>query len=105
MANYPEMAMVRRFRSLNARNLLYLQAELVQIEKKLLKCERDDASNTVDPAKRHYARDYKFLELEPGNLQLELIHKMRDKLKEYSESLRLVISLLGELLLSPRSCR
>ena len=91
MGDHPEMAMVRRFRGLNARNLLYLQAELVQIEKELLKCERDDANNKIDPYKPYYALDYKFLAIpQPGNIQLELILKMRAKLKEYSTSSRLV---------------
>lgn len=88
MGDHPEMAMVRRFRGLNARNLLYLQAELVQIEKELLKCERDDANNKVDRYKQYYALDYKFLAAqEPGNTQLDLILKMRVKLKEYNDVL------------------
>ena len=85
MGVHPEMAMVRRFRGLNARNLLYLQAELVQIEKELLKLEREDAKAKEDPYKPFYAVDYKYLAVEqPGNTQLELILKMREKLKEYS---------------------
>ncbi len=42
MGRVPEVAIFRRFSTLNARNLLYLQAELVQLEddleKKLSEC-------------------------------------------------------------------
>jgi hypothetical protein len=86
MGEFPEMAMVRRFRGLNARNLLYLQAELVQIEKELLACERADAKGE-DEAKKMYSKDFFWLqqsENEPENKQWKLIEKMRAKLKEYS---------------------
>jgi hypothetical protein len=51
IGNRPEMAIVRRFGSLNARNILYLQAELMYIEKQLLACEKKDAKsrNEQDP--------------------------------------------------------
>jgi hypothetical protein len=87
MGEFPEMAMVRRFRGLNARNLLYLQAELVQIEKKLLACEKADAK---DDAKKRYTRDFFWLqrtENQAENTQWKLIDEMRAKLKEYSEFL------------------
>jgi hypothetical protein len=94
MGDHPELAMVRRFRGLNARNLLYLQAELVQIEKELLQCERDDANNKVDPYKSYYRLDYKILaEQQLGDTQHDLILKMRAKLKEYSMSLECIFSL------------
>jgi hypothetical protein len=85
MREYPTLAMVRRFRGLNARNLLYLQAELVLIEKRLLELEKADAKND---ATKQYARDYRWLMPsvgEEGGEQWQLIQKMREKLKEYSE--------------------
>jgi hypothetical protein len=90
MGEFPEMAMVRRFRGLNARNLLYLQAELVQIEKELLACERADAKDE-DEAKKMYSKDFAWLqqsEFQPENKQWKLIDKMRKKLKEYSKFLK-----------------
>lgn len=90
MGEYPEMAMVRRFRGLNARNLLYLQAELVQIEKELLELEKADAKDTSDPFKPLYARDFDWLlqsANQEGNVQWMLIQKMKEKLKEYSKTL------------------
>ena len=92
MADYPEMAMVRRFRGLNARNLLYLQADLVHIEKELLKCERADADSKEEPMNL-YAKDYYWLQrcakgLEPETKQWKLVEEMRAKLKEYSKTFR-----------------
>lgn len=94
MGEYPEMAMVRRFRGLNARNLLYLQAELVLIEKELLELEKADAKDTTDPFKHLYARDFDWLMQSAnreGNNQWKLIQKMKEKLKEYSKMLLLVL--------------
>ncbi len=85
MGEYPTLAMVRRFRGLNARNLLYLQAELVHIENRLLELEKADAQNDVT---KQYARDYRWLMPsagEEGGEQWRLIGKMREKLKEDSE--------------------
>jgi hypothetical protein len=85
MGDHPTLAMVRRFRGLNARNLLYLQAELVLIENKLLEQEKIDAKND---ATKQYARDYQWI-IPPaggeGSEQWRLIKEMKDKLKEYSE--------------------
>ena len=84
METYPELMMVRRFQGLNARNLLYLQAELVQIEEKLLKCERDDAAD-IPNHRSKYSKDFRYLSLDNENSeQWKLIHEMREKLKEYS---------------------
>jgi hypothetical protein len=41
----PELAMFRRFGALNARNLLYLQNELAQLELKLKKAELKDSAD------------------------------------------------------------
>ncbi|PVH73652.1 hypothetical protein DL98DRAFT_606918 [Cadophora sp. DSE1049] len=88
MGEYPTLAMVRRFRGLNARNLLYLQAELVLIEKKLQEVEKADAKND---ATKQYSKDYFWLmesatESEGGD-QWRLIMEMRDKLREYNDVL------------------
>jgi len=86
MGNHPELAMVRRFRGLNARNLLYLQAELVQIENDLLKCEKEDANDKVDIRKQNFSKNFAWvLRNKKENKQYTLIQSMREKLKEYSE--------------------
>jgi hypothetical protein len=90
MTQNPELLMVRRFQALNARNLLYLQAELVYIETALVKCEKEDAEvkEKEDP-RLHYSRDYEFLmkygdSKSASGKQRTLIQQMRAKLKEYS---------------------
>jgi hypothetical protein len=86
MGTHPELAMVRRFRGLNARNLLYLQAELVQVEIELLECEKKDAQDKVDKRKNNYSKNFAWLlKHKQGNRQYELIERMRGKLKEYSK--------------------
>jgi hypothetical protein len=82
IAHNLEMLMVRRFRALNARNLLYLQAELVYIERRLFECEKRDPRS-------HYSRDYEWLMISvdgktPAGEQWKLIQEVRAKLKEYS---------------------
>lgn len=91
MGAHPEMATFRRFGSLNALNLLYLQAELVDLENKLLKQAKTDAeSGHFEPSIYH--RDWQTLSesmtTEDGNpTQWHTMLEVRDKLKEYSESI------------------
>lgn len=83
----PELLMVRRFHGLNARNILYLQAELQDIEKELLRVEKMDAQSQI-PDKRDYSRDYwslKESENQEDHDQWLLVQRMTEKLKEYSE--------------------
>ena len=57
MGAYPEVAIIRRFAALNAQNVLYLQAELVNLESRLRKFERQD-QNSGDPIRVDYALDW-----------------------------------------------
>jgi hypothetical protein len=82
----PELLMVRRFRALNARNILYLQAELQIIEEQLLRLESIDA-RSENPEKMMYSKDYWSLmesAKQEDHEQWVLIQKMKEKLKEYS---------------------
>jgi hypothetical protein len=85
MGILPESAMFRTFAALNARNLLYLQAELVALENALLQCEIDDAK---DEKRCQYALDWFWLHQsqwdEETSKQYNLIHQIKEKLKEYS---------------------
>jgi hypothetical protein len=102
-------AIFRRFGQLSMLNLLSLQAELMELQAELrYLCKTDDSSN--DPLRTKFA--YSFLEMrenyeairaarlvdhqshghtstpkDPAPQQYELILKIRDKLKEYSECL------------------
>ncbi|KAF2186251.1 hypothetical protein K469DRAFT_706921 [Zopfia rhizophila CBS 207.26] len=89
MGRLPETAMFRTFASLNARNLLYLQAELIALEKKLIEREAAD-SNDEKGMKSQYALDWFWLSQSQDDgetEQLDLIMKLRRKLKEYNEAL------------------
>jgi hypothetical protein len=84
----PELAIFRSFGALNAQNLLYYQAELVDLEQQLRKQQvQDDQDKTGK--KSMYAKTWYRLQdsHEDGDTeQLELVLKIRKTLKDYSES-------------------
>lgn len=89
MGAHPETAIVRRFGSLNALNLLYLQAELTDLENGLHKQAKED-TESGHFERSIYARDWQTLSesvmAEDGNPeQWNLMLRVRDKLSEYSE--------------------
>jgi len=89
MGIHPELAIFRRFGNLNALNLLYLQAELIHLEKKLRSLEIVD-SETQLGSSSSYARDWYWLNnsaFEDNSDQIQIIHEIRTKLKEYSQFL------------------
>ena len=57
MGAYPEVAIVRRFAALNMQNVLYLQAELINLEARLHKYEEEDR-NSGDQNRIDYAVDW-----------------------------------------------
>jgi len=89
---YPELGIYRRFATLNARNLLYLQAELVDLENRLDECTKADCASN-DARKRLHNKNWYFLsqgnEGMP-NSQWDTMLCVRGKLKEYSEETRKV---------------
>jgi hypothetical protein len=81
-----ELAIFRRFGALNAKNLLYLQAELSLLELDLEKQERKD-KHSLHPRKCQYALNWHDLSTSETNgdeHQLKLVHKIRETLKQYS---------------------
>jgi hypothetical protein len=82
MGLIPETAMFRRFGALNARNLLYLQSDLVHIENKLKSLEWEDSRSTGKREK--YATDHYWIKRDGDVRQRELVMKMRDTLHQYS---------------------
>lgn len=91
MGAYPEVAIFRRFGALNAQNLLYLQAELVILEKDLRTFAAADCVSG-DPDRALYSTDWytlsRSIDNSPGNeasaKQWRIILSIREKLKEYS---------------------
>jgi hypothetical protein len=83
----PELAIYRRFGALNAQNLLYYQAELMDIEEKLMAQQVKDNQDT-NGAKQKYASNWFRLKVsatDGDTKQLDLVKRMREILKEYSE--------------------
>ncbi|KAK3363925.1 hypothetical protein B0T25DRAFT_470168 [Lasiosphaeria hispida] len=93
MGAHPETAILRRFSSLNALNLLYLQAELTNLENALHKEAKADAeSGHFD--RTLCSRDWQSLRESAtsekgGSRQWELMLEVRQKLNEYNQALHL----------------
>lgn len=96
MGLLPEIAMFRRFGALNPRNLLYMQNNLVVLERELKELEVEDAKSP-DEMKERYRRSSYWLStanieingaLRDGDTrQRDLVLEMRRLLDEYSKSL------------------
>ena len=88
MGDIPETAIFRRFGFLNAQNLLYMQAELVNLEDRLRRVQARDAR--ASGSREWYAKNWFFLghpeDQEDGDdEQWELVKEIRERLKEYSK--------------------
>ena len=89
MGMVPEMAIFRRFGTLNAQMLLYMQSELIHLEEELRELELED-SQSEQPYKSKYSRDCFFLYnpmTKGDDKQLTLVLKIKAKLKEYSKNM------------------
>jgi hypothetical protein len=88
MSVHGDLAIVRRFAALNIQNILYLQAELVHLERRLR--EKEIASNRSENERlRWHARDWQTLSQDqaPGGedeCQWRLWLRIRERLREYS---------------------
>jgi hypothetical protein len=83
MAKYPDFAMFRRFRALNARSILYYQAELIQVEDDIREHETQLA---LDPNQivADRLKDWAAM-LEEDDEYIRLVSKLRTLLREYSK--------------------
>jgi hypothetical protein len=100
MGQSPQLAIFKRFGTLNAQNLLYLQAELTVLENKLQGyIKEDQAANGGDrdiydrdwetlknsfDSKHASGSDPKSLPTTANNRQWKTFLEIREKLKEYS---------------------
>ncbi|KAI3327644.1 hypothetical protein HD806DRAFT_329294 [Xylariaceae sp. AK1471] len=87
MGQQDECAIYRRFRKLNAMNLLYLQAELTHLEQQLDTIALRDAANDE---RRFYSKDWWSLshnEDEEDIEQWEKVLEIRTKLEQYNDTL------------------
>ena len=80
--------MFRRFNELNAKMLLYMQADLCRLETALAEAEHCDNRGSGNKAK--YARNFEYLassHKDGDTRQLEIVAEIKVKLKEYSKYL------------------
>lgn len=83
----PETSIFRSFGTLNSLNILYLQAELTDIEHKLRQAQISD-HNTEEGFKSLYAKNWYFLKesaQDGDERQLQLVDLAREKLDKYSK--------------------
>jgi hypothetical protein len=86
MSRHHEYGIVRSFRELNFKNLLYLQAELVQLERDLRRIAEADRQSR-NSIRVYYEKDWRLLSesLQGGHdEQWKKMLEIRQKLKEYS---------------------
>ncbi|KAH8751521.1 hypothetical protein BGZ57DRAFT_973954 [Hyaloscypha finlandica] len=95
MATHEEFAILRRFKTLNYQNLLYLQAEIVHLEQELAKLVNRDLAH-LD--RGDFAKDWWTLAHANGaeaQQQWKKILKIRKKLGKYNNSLLKQASIAG----------
>lgn len=86
MSRHNEYGIVRSFGELNFKNLLYLQAELVQLETELRRIAEADRQSQ-NSIRVYYEKDWRLLSesLQGGyDEQWRKVLEIRTKLKEYS---------------------
>ncbi|KAK8008770.1 hypothetical protein PG991_011321 [Apiospora marii] len=97
MGEQPEAAMVRRFADINLQNILYLQAEIVGLEKELRRIEADNDAHE-DIHLDWYSLAHTEVTADGGEeakKQWEKFTMLRNRLKEYSQSNRRIVQLLS----------
>jgi len=74
----------QKFEHLSARNLLYLQAEIVDLEETLAGLAAEDAASE-DPERQMIARDWWALSSSKDSAQWEVFLQLRGKIEAYSQ--------------------
>jgi hypothetical protein len=86
MGRHPELAIIRKFRTANLQNLLYLQAEITYIEEELRQIENRDIRH--GKPRENFPHDWWFLanaETFEDNEQWSKALQLRTKLEQYSK--------------------
>jgi hypothetical protein len=89
MGTHEEFAILRRFKTLNYQNLLYLQAEIIHLEQELEKLVNRDMAHLE---RGDFTKDWWTLAHangEQAQQQWKKVLKIRKKLKKYSKSVLL----------------
>lgn len=87
MSLLPETAIFRRFSALAARNLLYYQNELSELETELKELERADAASEIGKKKKYVRDAYSLMiateDRDRDTEKRDLVLRMRRVLREY----------------------
>jgi hypothetical protein len=88
IACHPELGIYRGFKTLNAQNILYLQAEIHELEADLQQYADEDAKAPKTSARSQYSRNWHKLANSPDDRrQWNTFCALREKLKEYNDCL------------------
>jgi hypothetical protein len=85
MGRHPELAIIRKFKTANLQNLLYLQAEITYLEDELRQIENRDIGH--GPPRENFSHDWWFLanaETLKDKEQWAKVLQLRGKLEQYS---------------------
>ncbi|KPI43696.1 uncharacterized protein AB675_6190 [Cyphellophora attinorum] len=88
ISKHPELGIYRRFGALNAQNILYLQAEIHELEADLRNYAEEDAAQPRDSERSKYSRNWhKLSSSNDDRRQWNTVCLIREKLKEYNDLL------------------
>ncbi len=90
IAEDKDAAIYRKFESLSARNLLYLQSELHDIERQLEECDQEDAKDLNNEHAQQCVREWAYYsQCNDTHIQerQNLHNRLRMKIKEYRLSI------------------
>ncbi|KAI3330101.1 hypothetical protein F4824DRAFT_492444 [Ustulina deusta] len=93
MGQQPQLSIFRRFGTLTNANLLYLQAELTDLERQLEFVQKQDNQSNDDARRRYFRSWYQLSESagldvgSPEREQYELIMKLRKLMDQYHQAL------------------
>ncbi|KAI4221217.1 MAG: hypothetical protein L6R40_008646 [Gallowayella cf. fulva] len=87
MGDHQEMATFRRFKRLNAKSLLYMQAEIVHLESELGNIESEDKWSEDKPRSSLHESVFNLQGSHgtPSDVQWKKVLDIREKLKQYSK--------------------
>lgn len=88
MGAYPELAIFRRFGALNLRNIMFMQAEIADLEKKYETVVAED-DRAGDPERAALARGWRDVArtgaMDDASPRYRIVRPLRELLRDYSQ--------------------
>jgi hypothetical protein len=85
MGMFPRMAVFKRFGDLSARNLIYLQAELLLLHQEFIAIEKFDDKTKGYAYGQNFYELFKVRQMKEDRQQWDLVIRLCEKLKEYGK--------------------